>query len=142
VARIQKTPRLLVVTPLIRNVKEDRGSRTWEMKYMVKFLALTLCLAVPITAMGQPVRQHCMAVFRADTSAMENPAAVMKAGQGWGPITQVRVTKSNGQMSYCAHGDYCYPAIGVVIVSACVISDKPIPPIGHIIDAEWLYELY
>jgi hypothetical protein len=79
---------------------------------MVKLFALTLCLAVPATAMGQSVREHCMAVFRADTPAVENSAAVMKAGQRWGPITQVRVT------------------------------DKPIPPVGQVIDTDWVYELY
>jgi uncharacterized protein len=67
---------------------------------------------------------RCMARVRSDTPAVESPSAILKKGEEWGPVTQVRVNKKSGEISYCAHGDYCYRASGIELF-ACIISAKP-----------------
>lgn len=50
---------------------------------------------------------------------------MLKAGQLYGPVTQVRVAKKDGSATYCAHGDYCFPAAALELVGPCRIHSTP-----------------
>lgn len=71
---------------------------------------------------------RCMAYTFSDDKPMEakdDPSITgHKAGEQWGPVTQVEVDKKTGEAFYCAHGDYCYPA-SREWVSNCVIAHMP-----------------
>jgi uncharacterized protein len=76
------------------------------------------------TRIAQLQAARCTAKVIANTAAIEDSAGVLKRGEAWNPVTQVKVDKKTGAMSYCAHGDYCYPATSIEL-SACAIDAKP-----------------
>lgn len=86
-------------------------------------LAAALVIVVGAPAQAKPER--CMTRAIKATGAIEDPSSVMKAGATFGPITQMRVSKSNGRAIYCAHGSYCYPTSNLEFISPCAISSFP-----------------
>jgi len=68
----------------------------------------------------------CLARVTADVHAIEAPDAVMHKGP-WTQITQVRISKTDGSISYCAHGDYCFPSGSIEIYTPCKIDTDIIP---------------
>jgi hypothetical protein len=80
-----------------------------------------VAVAVSATEAAAARLQRCMVKVVKASPAIENPASVLKAGQLYGPITQVRIVKKDGAVSYCAHGDYCVPAAALELVSPCLI---------------------
>jgi hypothetical protein len=110
-----------------------------------KVSTLVLCLAFAVLATGgQAVASGraaaCSMRATKDTPALENPRAVLKAGQTFGPATQLRVNRSDGSLSLCAHGDYCYPAENLRFTSPCRVAGKPMATPTPDAD-EWLYTL-
>lgn len=82
---------------------------------------LIMTAALTLLVHGAQAAERCMVRANKPTGAIEDPAAVMKAGTNFGPITQVRINKNSGQVSYCAHGSYCYPSTWLSFVSPCRI---------------------
>lgn len=67
----------------------------------------------------------CMTRVTRATAAIENPQGVKRAGSVFGPVTQVRVEKARGRISYCAHGSSCYPSTFLEFTTPCRIEARP-----------------
>lgn len=79
---------------------------------------LAVFLALSGTAWAKPIR--CSVSVIRDVGAEEAPDSVMHRGErDFGPITQVRVNKKTGRMTYCAHGSFCYAASAFDFTSPC-----------------------
>ncbi|MBS0521452.1 MAG: hypothetical protein JSR90_22330 [Proteobacteria bacterium] len=87
---------------------------------------------------AQSKTERCMARVVRPTAAVEDPSSVLRAGEVFGPITQVQVDRRNGKISYCAHGDYCYPSTNLEFMSPCRIDSVAQPAITPG-DTEWIY---
>src|SRR4051812_45958691 len=87
-------------------------------KRVVALLPLVVLLGSNQTEARQ---ERCMVRVVKATGATEDPSSVMKPGEIFGPITALRVDKSNGRISYCAHGSYRYPSTNLDFVSPCRI---------------------
>lgn len=67
-------------------------------------------------------RERCSVRVIKNAGAEEAPESLMRKGQtDYGLITQVRVNKKTGRMTYCAHGSYCYAASALEITSPCTL---------------------
>jgi len=97
------------------------------------FVSLTLNAADAQTGM-----RRCIVRAVSPTGAIEIPESVMAAGSLFGPITQIRVERSTGRISFCAHGSYCYPSTNLEFVTPCKIDSRPQPSIDKD-GTEWLY---
>lgn len=65
---------------------------------------------------------HCMARIIADVAAEEAPEQVKsKSNAEFGPITQIKVNKKTGKMTYCASNSYCYVSNAFEITTPCRI---------------------
>lgn len=101
---------------------------------------LFLCLLAGV-AQARPTvpRAACMMTALAPTHAVENPQATLARGATWGPATQMRIARADGRVSYCAHGDYCYPAERLRFTTPCTPDATPMPATAG--DSERLYGL-
>jgi hypothetical protein len=65
---------------------------------------------------------HCMAHIVMDVPAEEAPEQVKsKSNNEFGPITQIKVNKKTGKMTYCAANSYCYNSNAFELVTPCRI---------------------
>lgn len=70
----------------------------------------------------QAKEAHCMARMIMDAPAAEAPEEVRSKSNGdFGPITQIKVNKKTGQMTYCAANSYCYVANAFELITPCRI---------------------
>jgi hypothetical protein len=84
-----------------------------------------LLAAMAIHSGAAEAAPRCMMRAVRPTGAIESPASMMKAGETFGALTQVRAGRSTLRISYCAHGDYWYPATNLEFVTPCRISSLP-----------------
>lgn len=80
-------------------------------------------LAVVLSASTVPAwaAQRCMTRVTRATAAIENPEGVIRAGSVFGPVTQLRMERKTGRISYCAHGSSCYPSTFLEFTTRCRI---------------------
>lgn len=104
-----------------------------------RYAIVTVVCVLPMTESFAQNGRRCLAIVKARTPATENPNAVLRQGERWGPVTQVRINKQTGAMSYCARGDYCYKSNNIEVVS-CMFNSLPIFN-SLIDDGEWVYEV-
>lgn len=104
-------------------------------------LAIVSGLAFAASAQGSPTasRAACMMTVLSPTPAVENAHAVIPKGTLWGPATQMRIGSADGHVTYCAHGDYCYPADHLRFVTPC--TPNATPQRANAGDTERLYGL-
>ena len=58
----------------------------------------------------------------ADVAAEEAPEEVKsKSNKLFGPVTQIRINKKTGRMTYCAKNSYCYWSNAFEFVTPCRI---------------------
>ena len=82
------------------------------------YAALVLILAGP----AQAKDVNCMARILMDVPAEEAPEQVKsKSNKEFGPITEIRVNKTSGKMTYCGAGTYCYNSNAFELVTPCRI---------------------
>src|SRR4051794_9834070 len=114
------------VALLLRSSREGSSLRKFAplSRSSVACFATSLSLVLLSNTPGR-AGQRCLTLVKARTPSVENPAASLSPGEHWGPVTQVRVNKRNGAMSYCAHGDYCYSASGLEL-SMCIVLSPPV----------------
>lgn len=75
---------------------------------------------VLLTGSAQAKDAHCMARILADVPAEEAPEQIKSKSNGmFGPVTQVKVSKSSGKMVFCAHNSYCYNSNAFELVTPC-----------------------
>ena len=80
---------------------------------MIAFVAV----ASPTGAKAAP---NCMARVLADVPAEEAPEQVKSKQSGtFGPVTQIKVEKKTGKMTYCAKTSYCYGSNSFEIATPC-----------------------
>lgn len=101
------------------------------------FILYTLLLAGTSAANAA---SRCVAKVTKDVAARENPAAVMRRGKTFGPVTQLSLDPATGETAYCAHGGNCYPSGSLDIVSPCTFyGDNDSRPTGQPDDEVILY---
>ncbi len=108
------------------------------MKNLLVVLGSALLLSLSVAQVA--AAPNCLAKFRADTPAVDNPAGVAHKGATYGPITQLRINPKTGAASYCAHGDSCYPAGGLTLTRPCSFSSAPDSEMRQLDpNGDWLY---
>lgn len=103
-------------------------------------IAAGLLLTSAAQASSSSSRPACMITVVAPTHATENSKATMAKGTSWGPATQMRTDLADGRVSYCAHGDCCYPADHLRFVTPCTPDASPVAAVGR--DADRTYGLH
>jgi len=93
--------------------------------YIFSVLAMCLISFVSDQSFAQQRPQRCMTRVIEPTGAIQNPESVMRAGETFGPITQARVDRKTGRLSYCAKGSYCYPSGNLEFMTSCRIPSFP-----------------
>jgi hypothetical protein len=100
-------------------------------------ILLAVLLADTTAANAAP---RCIAKVTRDVAARENPAAVIRRGKIFGPVTQLSLDPATGETAYCAHGGNCYPSGSLDIVSPCTFyGDHDSRPTGQPDDEVILY---
>ena len=81
---------------------------------------------------------RCAVKVIKNVGAEDDPSSVLpKGSQEFGPVTEVRVLKNDGRMSYCAHGSFCYSAAAFDFISGCRFTKMPDEdPAAFLYDAE------
>ena len=65
---------------------------------------------------------HCMARIISDVPAEEAPEQIKSKNNGdFGPITQMKVNRRTGKLTYCGHDTYCYSSNAFELISPCRI---------------------
>lgn len=72
-------------------------------------LRLLLLILVVLEGSSAWAADICRAIALQDIPSLENPSSILKKGDYDTAITQYRVSKKDGQDSFCSHGGYCYP---------------------------------
>ena len=89
---------------------------------MAGMLKTILALAV-LTPINVFAREDCSVRVVKNVGAEEAPDSVLNRGAtDYGPVTQVRVNKKTGRMTFCAHGSYCYASSAFAFTSPCRLS--------------------
>ncbi len=82
---------------------------------------IAMCASL-LAAPQARAEQHCMARALSDVPAMEAPEEIRSKKNGsFGPITQIKVSKSTGRMFYCAQNTYCYDSNAFELMTPCRI---------------------
>lgn len=72
---------------------------------------------------GEP---HCTARILTDVPAEEAPEQMKsKTNKLFGPVTQIKVNRHNGKMTFCGHDTYCYNSNAFEFVTPCRIKRDP-----------------
>ena len=98
-------------------------------RYAVVRAVALFVLVSPTAAIAEP---HCMTRILMDVPAEEAPEEVMSKSNGdFGPVTQVKVNKRTGRMTYCAGKSYCYNSNAFEFTSPCRLKLDKDPGFGN-----------
>jgi hypothetical protein len=76
----------------------------------MKLLARMILVLLTLESIGAAqAADLCKALAIRDVPAIESATSIIKRGSYDEAITQFRVSKTNGDTSFCSHGGYCYP---------------------------------
>ena len=86
---------------------------------ITKLMVVLLAVILSEPASAAP---HCMTRILADVGAEEAPEQVKSKSNGeFGPVTQIKVNKQTGRMSYCGKDTYCYWSNAFEFTTPCRI---------------------
>ena len=91
----------------------DTGAKLRLVIGMVAYIAA-------LTPAATQAAPHCMTRILADVPAEEAPEQIKSKSNGdFGPVTQIKVNRKTGRMSYCAENSYCYNSNAFEFTSPC-----------------------
>jgi hypothetical protein len=69
---------------------------------------------------------HCMTRIIMDVPAEEAPEQTKsKSSKEFGPVTQIKVNKRTGKMTFCGKDTYCYNSNAFEFITPCRIKRDP-----------------
>jgi hypothetical protein len=84
--------------------------------------AVVLGALLMLPGVARAADEHCMARIIADVPAEEAPEQMKsKSNKDFGPVTQIKVNKKTGKMTFCGHNTYCYNSNAFELVTPCRI---------------------
>ncbi|MCW6511067.1 hypothetical protein [Lichenifustis flavocetrariae] len=75
---------------------------------------------------AQAEAPHCMMRILMDVPAEEAPEQMKsKTNEEFGPITQIKVNRKTGKMTFCGKDTYCYNSNAFQFITPCRIKRDP-----------------
>jgi hypothetical protein len=88
--------------------------------------ALVGALLVLLPGAARAADQNCMTRIIMDVPAEEAPEQTKsKSNKEFGPVTQIKVNRKTGKMTFCGKDTYCYNSNAFEFITPCRIKRDP-----------------